>query len=125
MSSDGKKTILVVDDDETVLKTVAPVLEEVGYSVITAQTGEDGIKIAQEQKPNLILLDVMLPGMEGKEVCATLKGLESTYEIPVVFITAKNTDQDVKAEIEVGGVCHIAKPINNEELLTTVDKYVG
>ncbi len=115
-----RKSILVVDDDEGFLKTVSRMLLPRGYSVLTATTGERGIQIAKFQKPDLIILDVILPGIKGREACAILKENELTRNIPVIFVTAKDSPDDVAAEMAVGGDSHLLKPIDAKTLLTAV-----
>lgn len=115
------RSILVVDDDETLLKTVRHILMSHGYSVLTATTGESGMQIANNQNPDLIILDVILPGIKGREVCTRLKANDATKDIPVVFLTAKDSSDDVKAEMEAGAVTHITKPVEPKTLITVVE----
>ena len=114
------RSILIVDDDETIGKIVRPILFSHGYSVLTAETGEDGLQIARNQKPDLILLDVILPGIKGREVCKLLKEDPETEKIPVVFMTAKHSPEDIQAENEVGSSGHITKPIDARTLIGTI-----
>ncbi len=114
------QSILVVDDDEILIKTVRPILMSHGYSVLTANKGEEGLRIAQEQGPDLILLDVILPGIKGREVCRRLKEDERTRHIPVIFLTAKDSQDDITAEIDAGGEAHLTKPVNAESLIVTI-----
>jgi CheY-like chemotaxis protein len=114
------QSILIVDDDETSQKITRGILLKAGYSVLTADSGEEGLRIAQEKKPSLILLDVIMPKMKGREVCQQLKEFPDTANIPVVFLTAKNSPDDVKAEMEVGAQAHLTKPVNPEQLITVV-----
>jgi len=114
------RSILVIDDDESIGKIVRPILFSHGYSVLTAETGEEGIQVAKKQKPDLILLDVILPGIKGREVCKVLKEDPETANIPIVFQTAKNSPEDVKAENEVGSSGHITKPIDPRILIGTI-----
>ena len=112
--------ILVIDDDEAISKIVRPILLSHGFSVLTANTGEDGLQIATAQKPDLILLDVILPGLKGREVCQKLKENPETKDIPIVFLTAKDSPEDVQAEIDVGAAAHLTKPVNAKTLIETV-----
>ncbi len=121
----ARKSVLIVDDDEGLLKTVKPVLLASGYSVLTATTGEKGIQIARRQKPDLIILDVILPGMKGRQVCQKLKENSETHTIPVIFLTAKDSPDDVKAELAVGAVSHITKPFTNQKLVDEIKKALG
>lgn len=103
----ARKSILIVDDDEGILKTVKNILLPKGYSVLTAVSGEKGIQIAKLQKPDLIILDVILPGIKGREACAVLKEDAATQNIPVIFLTAKDSPDDIDAEMAVGGAAHL------------------
>ncbi len=115
-----RKSILVVDDDEGSLKMVKGILLPNGYSVLTAVSGEKGLQIAKLQKPDLIILDVILPGIKGREVCATLKREAETQNIPVIFLTAKDSLDDIHAEMAVGAVSHLTKPVHAKTLLAEV-----
>ena len=119
------RSILVVDDDEMIGKTVRPILFSKGFSVLTAASGEDGLQIARTQKPDLILLDVILPGLKGREVCAKLKEDPQTKEIPVVFLTSKDSPEDIRAENEVGSSGHLTKPVNAKTLIDMVQGILG
>lgn len=119
------RSILVVDDDESVIKIVRPILMSNGFSVLTASSGEEGLQIARKQQPDLIILDVILPKMKGREVCQQLKEDSETQHIPVVFLTAKDSEDDIHAEMEAGAVAHLTKPINARELAETVSKILN
>jgi CheY-like chemotaxis protein len=120
-----RKSILCVDDDEGVLLLLKRTLLPKGYSVLTARTGEKCLQIAKMQRPDLIVLDVILPGMKGREVCARLKAEEDTKHIPVVFLTAKDSLDDIAAEKAVGAVTHLTKPFNARKLLLEVKKLLN
>lgn len=114
------KTILVIDDDKGLIKMLETGLGGQGYNVFSANTGEGGLQIAQNKPVDLILLDVILPGLKGRQVCAKLKENEKTKHVPVVFLTAKNSPDDIKAELAVGAIAHITKPIDLHELIAKV-----
>lgn len=116
----NRKCILVVDDDEGIQKTIKRIFLPNGYSVLSASTGEKGLQVAKLQQPDLIILDVLLPGIKGRDVCLKLKEDEKTKKIPVVFLTAKDSPDDVKAEKEVGAYLHLTKPVNAKILLAEV-----
>jgi len=118
--SQNWQSILVVDDDETLLKTVRPILMTHGFSVLTATTGEDGLTIVKNQKPDLVILDVILPKMKGREVCKAIKENEETKNIPVIFLTAKDSPDDIQAEMEAGAETHLTKPVDAKLLVSTV-----
>jgi len=114
------RSILVVDDDDTVSKIVRPILFSHGFSVLAASTGEEGLQIARSQKPDLILLDVILPGIKGRDVCMKLKEDPSTKKIPVIFLTSKDSPEDIEAENKVGSAGHLTKPVNPKTLVNMV-----
>lgn len=116
----NRKSILIVDDDEGILRTVKKVLLPKGYSVLAASTGEKGFAIAKRQRPDLVILDVILPGIKGRDLCSKLKSDPETRDIPVIFLTAKDSPDDIEAEMAVGGESHLNKPVNSRELIATV-----
>lgn len=119
------KKVLIVDDDVSIHKMLEPNLTSNGYHVISAKTGEEGLQMAQENKPDIIILDVILPGMKGRAVCANLKNNPSTKEIPVLFLTSKDSPDDVQAELEAGGIGHLTKPINPQYLVAQIKRLLG
>ena len=96
-----------------------------GYSVLSAETGEIGLQIAETQRPDLILLDVILPGMKGREVCKRLKENKVTKDIPVVFVTVKDAKDEINAELEAGAHAHLTKPIAVKVLISTIRSIIG
>lgn len=119
------KKVLIVDDDVSIHKMLEPSLVSNGYQVISAKTGEEGLQMAQQNKPDIIILDVILPGMKGRAVCATLKKNPETKEIPVLFLTSKDSPDDVQAELEAGGIGHLTKPINSQYLISQIKKLLS
>jgi two-component system cell cycle response regulator DivK len=117
--------ILIVEDNEKNLKLVRDVLQVKGYSTVEAGTAEDGLKIAREQKPALILMDIQLPGMSGIEALKALRANPVTAAIPVVAITASVMQQDRQQIMSAGFDGFIEKPINLKALFDTVKKSVG
>jgi twitching motility two-component system response regulator PilH len=120
-----RKSVLVVDDDETFVKTIKGILLSNGYSVLTATTGEKGLQVAKMQKPDVIVLDVILPGIKGRDVCALLKNDPQTQNVPIIFLTAKDSPDDIKAELAAGGNCHLSKPLHAKQLLTEIKRIIG
>lgn len=114
------KKILIVDDDPGVHFILAPILSKEGYNVVSARHGEQGLHLALNERPDLIILDVILPGIKGRDLCAKMKSYEVLKNIPVIFLTAKDSDDDIKAELDVGAVTHLSKPIDSIQLLTVV-----
>jgi len=112
--------ILIIDDDSNNLAIVSAVLEEYRYRIFVAEDGESGISRALLARPDLILLDVLMPGIDGFETCRRLKGIEGTRDIPVIFMTAlAETDHKVQG-FAVGAVDYITKPLQQEEILARV-----
>mgnify|MGYP001561415979 CR=1 FL=1 len=110
------KRILIVDDTKDILQVVARRLQSCGYEALTAETGEDGLRVAQEQLPDLVLLDIMMPKMKGREVCARLKADPKTKHIPVIFLTALGLADHIKAGMDLGADDYIVKPFEPSEL---------
>jgi two-component system cell cycle response regulator DivK len=117
--------ILIVEDNERNLKLVRDVLRVKGFDTIEAGTAEDGIELAAERKPDLILMDIQLPGMNGIEALKVLRGKPETVAIPVVAVTASVMQQDRTLITEAGFDGYIGKPINIKEFLESVNKVLA
>jgi diguanylate cyclase (GGDEF)-like protein len=116
--------ILIVDDVEDNLEILGDLLTFDGYNVQIARSGEGALKLVQESRPDLILLDILMPGMDGFEVCSRLKADEDTKDIPVIFVSSM-TDIDSKVRgFKVGGVDYINKPFQHAEILVRVNTHV-
>ena len=114
------KKLLLVDDDPDVGKMLGNFLREANYQMYTATSAIDGLRILFNERPNLILLDVMMPGMDGYEVCRRLKADGRWRHIPVVMLTAKDTVRDMVLGLEIGADDYITKPFNTEELIARI-----
>ena len=110
------RRILIVEDDARVLVFLVDQLESEGYEVFTARDGIEGLNKAKEIRPDLIILDVMLPKMDGYEVCQQLKQTPNTWIIPVLMLTAKSRKQDVVKGLEIGADDYLSKPYDPMEL---------
>lgn len=119
-----KGTILIVDDVPENLKVLRQVLEPGGYDILPAPSGEVALKIAPRAKPDLILLDIMMPGIDGFETCRRLKANESTANIPIIFITARSETESVIEGFQIGGVDYIIKPFRHEEVRVRVQTHL-
>jgi len=119
------KRVLAIDDDPTLRKMIQSTLQKKGYAVLTTDTGENGLKLAQDEKPHVILLDVILPGMKGNEVCRRLKNDPLTKDIPIIFLTSQDSPQEVIEHYELGADIHLTKPIDPKELLSQVQISLG
>lgn len=113
-------TVLVIDDEKDLLELVRYNLEKEHLSVIVASDGKSGLDIAQRHKPDLILLDLMMPGMNGLEVCQRLRADSRTSRIPVIILTAKAEESDKVVGLEMGGDDYVTKPFSVRELLARV-----
>jgi len=119
------KKILVVDDEMHIIRIVKYKLESAGYEVLSALSGEDALRIAKEQKPELIFLDIMMPGINGYEVCSTLKGDPDTRDIIIIMLTAKGQESDKIKGLEVGVDEYITKPFSPQDLLDRARDLIG
>jgi two-component system phosphate regulon response regulator PhoB len=115
--SRGRKRILVVDDEKDLVDLITYNLRRNGYDVLTASNGNDVIEIAQSQRPDLVLLDLMLPGIDGTEVARRLKGEPRTANIPIVMLTAKSEETDVVVGLTLGADDYVTKPFSMKILL--------
>ncbi len=113
----AKETVLVVDDEKDILELIRYNLEKEGYSTHCTATGEDGLKAAAGLKPDIIVLDLMLPGLDGLEVCKKLKQDEKTRRIPVIMLTAKTEDTDIVSGLELGADDYLTKPFSPRVLI--------
>lgn len=117
--------VLVAEDDEDILDLVVFDLEDEGYDVLTARNGEEAIALALERRPDLILLDVAMPGLDGYEVTRRLRADESTRGTPVVLLTARAQVRDVIAGFEAGANDYVTKPFRPDELRTRLHAALG
>jgi two-component system cell cycle response regulator DivK len=114
--------ILIVEDNEKNLKLVRDVLQVKGYATTEAVTAEEGIRIAVERKPDLILMDIQLPGMNGIDALGVLRADPATAHIPVIAVTASVMQQDRKHITEAGFTAYLGKPLDLKEFLATVKR---
>ena len=116
---DGKH-ILIIDDEQDLLDLLRPRLETAGYEISTALDGQEGLNKAREEKPDLILLDVMMPKMDGYQVCRFLKFDEEYKHIPIVLLTARGQKQDKETGKKVGADGYLTKPFEKDVLLDKI-----
>ena len=114
--------ILVSEDDPSALKFTAYALEQAGYQVLTAANGVEGLKMAQEEEPDLLILDVLLPGMDGFELCHRLKNESSTAKLAILMLSVKGRESDRDMGIQVGADEYLTKPTSPSELVASVAK---
>ena len=113
-------TILAVDDEVHILELISFNLKAAGYHVVTALTGEEALKRCEVERPSLVLLDIMLPGIDGLEVCRRLKGDRMTSNIPIIMLTARGDEVDKILGLELGADDYITKPFSVRELAARV-----
>lgn len=116
----SKETILIVDDEEDILELIKFNLKGEGYNILQAMTGEEAIKIAKQSGPDLMVLDLMLPGIDGLEVTRYMKNNNTTMHIPIVMLTAKGEESDIVAGLELGANDYISKPFSPRELTARI-----
>ncbi len=119
-----KVSILVVDDNSDNLTVVGNYLKQKDYNLALAQDGKSALEIVNQHKIDLILLDIMMPEMDGYEVCRILKENPETKDIPVIFLTARTDTEDVVQGFQMGGVDYITKPFRKEELFARVNNHI-
>ncbi|MBL8087855.1 MAG: response regulator transcription factor [Chthonomonas sp.] len=109
--------ILVVDDEQTILETIEAKLRKEGFTVFTAETAEEGMRIYRQMKPDLLVLDVMLPNRSGFDLC---KAIRRESKVPIIFLTARASEQDRVAGLDIGADDYVVKPFNLSELAARV-----
>lgn len=116
--------ILIVDDESDIVETLAFMLKQKGYECICAYDGEEGLKLAKECKPDLIILDVMMPKMNGYKICRLLKYDSKYKNIPIIMITARSQEEDKVIGEETGADEYITKPFEFSEVIEKISKWV-
>ena len=118
--TEGRQTILVVEDEADIRDLVRYNLEQEGFVIVEAGDGEEALAAARKQRPHLMILDLMLPGMNGLEVCRVLRSEEKTEKLPVLMLTARATEVDKVLGLEIGGDDYVTKPFSPRELVARV-----
>ena len=112
------QTILVVDDDPAQLKVMEMTLREASYQPVTATNGEEGLKVFRQMQPDLVILDVMMPGMDGWETCYRIRQIST---VPIIFLTGRQTTDDKVSGFKLGADDYLVKPFMSDELLARVE----
>jgi DNA-binding response OmpR family regulator len=123
--SEDIPTVLVADDDEDILELVSFRLERAGYEVVTARDGATALATAQDRQPDLAVLDVMMPGLNGYEVTQRLRADDATRDIPVILLTARVQEADVNRGFEAGADDYLRKPFSPQELRARVQAIIA
>ncbi len=119
------KRLLIVDDEKDLVETVAFRLKALGYEVIAAYDGQQGLDMARKENPDLIILDLMLPKIDGYKVCRMLKFDEKFKKIPIIMFSARAQENDKKMGMEVGADAYITKPFEPSALLAKIQELIG
>ena len=122
--SNRKSLVLAVDDKPQNLQFLGKLLSDNGYEVGMAQNGQQALNFVKKNEPDLILLDIMMPDMDGYEVCERLKADFSARHIPIIFLTAKTDSKDIVKGFDVGGADYVTKPFNSAELLARIKTHI-
>jgi len=115
-----RKHVLIVEDDKDILELITYNLEREAYEVTGVASGEDGVDAARSEKPDIILLDLMLPGIDGLDVCRRLKAEPETSHIPIIMVTAKGEEADIVAGLELGADDYVTKPFSPKVLIARI-----
>lgn len=121
----ARRKILVVDDAETILLMERMILSKGAYDIVVAKNGEEAVAKAAAEHPDLILMDVMMPNMNGFEACSQIRKNQETRAIPIIMVTTRGEEENIKKGFENGCTDYITKPINGVELLSKVRNYLG
>lgn len=116
----NKPTILIVEDEEDLRNIIIYNLEREGYKAVGVESGEDGLELAISLKPDLIILDLMLPGMSGMDVCRKVKQNSDTHNVPIIIVSAKGEESDIVSGLELGADDYLTKPFSPRILLARV-----
>lgn len=118
------KNVMVVEDNEKNRKLMRVVLKAKGYNVIEATTGEEALTILKKQKPDIILMDIQLPGIDGLTLVKQIKADTTTKDIPIIAVTAYAMKGDEQKILDTGCNAYVSKPINTQELPLVIEKYI-
>ncbi len=124
MDNREKEMILIVDDNPQSIKLLGSILDLKGYATAVATSGKEALQFLGKEIPDLILLDIMMPGMDGFEVCRSIKNDKNARETPVIFLTARRDIDDLVRGFEAGGIDYVTKPFNSTELLIRVKTHL-
>lgn len=122
---DNNKTIMVVDDNPDIITIVKTILEGKGFTVMSALSGPECLDLLKSQKPDLIILDIMMPEMDGLEVLTRIKGMPEFTNVPVVLLTAKVQYEDVLGGYKLGADYYITKPFTSTQLINGINLLLG
>ncbi len=125
MPDQSSATVLVVDDSPLIVELISDILIAYGYSVLVANSGEEALEKLETEMPDLILLDILMPGMNGIDTCANIKDNPTTSHIPVIMLTAKKDAESHLEAMNADAEEYLTKPFSTEYLLKKVKEYIG
>ena len=117
--------VLIVDDSPAQVHTLKKLVEDWGHEALVAENGNQALEIAREQQPNVILMDIVMPGMSGFQTTRKLSKDQSTQSIPVIFVSTKSSDTDRVWGMRQGATAYVTKPVNPDQLLTAISDAVA
>ena len=117
--------ILIIEDDPSFLRAISHIVEKEGYDVTYASNGMSGLRMAKEENPDLLILDIMLPGLDGFEICARLRNEPQTARLPIIMLSAKGQEADKTTGLQVGANEYLTKPVDRTLLLEKVTALLG
>jgi len=120
-----KKKVLLVDDSNTVLLMEKMILQKGHYEIVTARDGVEGVAKAKSEQPDVILLDVMMPNLDGLSACAAIRADSETAHIPIVMVTTRGEEENIETAFRNGANDYVTKPINGLELLSKLQNILG
>ena len=121
----GNKKILVVDDDPYILMSLEFLMQKNGYSVMVARNGREAMELVEQSHPDLVILDIMMPDVDGYAICRQIKTNEKLKDIIVVFLSAKTREADINKGLELGAAMYISKPFSTRELMKQINSLVA
>ena len=121
----ARKRILLVDDSETSLMMARMILSKANYEILVAKDGQAGVETAAREKPDLVLLDVVMPRMNGFEVCKKIREDEGMKTVPIIMVTTRGEGENVESGFQSGCSDYITKPFSSLELLTKIESYLA
>jgi two-component system alkaline phosphatase synthesis response regulator PhoP len=116
----GKSRVLIVEDEPNIVLSLEILLQRAGYDTMAAGDGEEGLELIRRQRPDVVLLDIMLPNRNGYDVCRAVKADPTLSSIPIIMLTAKGQEVEILKGLEIGASAYIAKPFGNAEILEAV-----
>jgi DNA-binding response OmpR family regulator len=119
------KRILIAEDEPSIVLSLEFLLTEAGYEVFTAVNGADALKLAEQHKPDLLVLDIMLPVVNGFEVCRTVRSDPAIHDMPILMLTARGREQEIARGLALGANAYVTKPFGTRELMSKIRELLG